>query len=284
MSLMRSWSEFNRILLQKGQSNHARIWYGLRIIDAANKGWVLEQEAREFLVDSLDLGMKQTNSLIRGAEPDWISENEKIIHISSQVKIARNLGTKLGFAVDIPTNSLANIAIFRATLFSTWFARDTWRQIDGGRPAGGKTISIAKLCMLFGASESTIRRWIRIANMHTESQFAYVDAIDEKTYIPKHVIEKGLAFNRQGNNGRLGIAWQLPNRYSTPNLSADRKRWQDNKTGRLYSETEAKPSRVVFESERAYVNSRAASKQGETAYLLQKSRKKGCKWYVQVTT
>lgn len=282
----RSWSDLNRRILLEKDAVHARVWYALRYMDKKGKGWLATSQAKNNLREMLGFGERRTYDLLENNGRHWWKTRLDVIMISGQNIIAKRYGfQKLGFAVNIPHCCLSSLSFFKATLFSTWFARDTWRYVDMLlRPNGGKTISLKTLSELFGASRSTIQRWIRLANLKSDAQFQFVKEVSKNTYIPEHVIEQGLSFQAKNEKGESGMAWQLPNRYSTPDLEAHRKKWQNRGLEGPSSRTRATSRRLFFETQKGYEKSDAAIRPGEASYLYSPSWKNGKRWFIQVVS
>jgi len=273
---MRTWSELNKEILKAKEANQARAWMALRFLDIGNKGCVPRNKITTELPSILCLGTKQISNLVSLSNPNWVQNSGEILMLQSQLKVASRLNTKLGMAVDIPVATLCNYAMFKAYLFSSWVATSP----------EGKTISLDKLCSLFGTGKNTIRRWIQLSEMRKELQFSYVEKIDENTYVPTHVIEKGLSIVMNNKQGEECIAWQRPNRYFSPLLTAEKKQWQNNKTGRLYTETEAKPKivRLFYDTKSGYEKSKRAETKGDNSYVFKRKSKSGNRWYKQEVT
>ena len=282
----RSWSELNRVILREKDAVRARAWYSLRVLDKERKGWVGNSDVQKGLEGLLEIGYRRVSDILEKEEGHWWKGNGYKIEIVGQAAIARSFGCKLGFAVEIPIQGLTSLELFKATLFSTWFARDTWRYVDKTlSPKGGKTISLASLCELFGHSRSTIQRWVKTANIQCETQFQYVKCIDENVYVPEHVIEHGLAFAVDiDHDGKTEIGWQLPSRYSSPTLSAEKKRWQNRGLEGPSSGTWAASKRLFYDNASAFANSGSHNESGQGTYLYQPKIKKGKRWYVQIVS
>jgi hypothetical protein len=280
--LVRTWTELNRAFLLNKRGSEARIWYGLKFLDKKGQGWVPIHRAKDHFPSIVGVGRRRINDLIYNhGTTFWKTENQ-IVEINGQEQIANSLGVKLGFAVDIPISCFQNLSLFNATLFSTWFARETWRYTNSNlSPTGGKTISWKSLSRLFGHDKGTFRNWVRLASILVKKQFTYVKDVDEYTYVPEHVSEKGLSFLHDfDNDGILEKGWQVPNRYSSPSeLVAELKRWQNGRVEGPSMQTWAKSQRLFYDNAPLDFKGKTKVRQ---KYVFKRTSSTGKRYFIQI--
>ena len=246
----RTWSELNRAILQNKQAALARVWYLLRSHDHKGKGWLYRDEFIELVTGQLDMTDRRARGLLeKGMGKWWCERDPATITIASHQVAAQHFGVKLGYAVSLPDRAFKRLATFKAFLYASWFARDTWKTVNGEmNPTGGKTISLQRQMELFGVSKSTLRNWQKKANMKTVAQYTYVKEIDEQTPIPEHIFRgEGVFTADVDGDGEKERVWQIPNRISAPPiLEAQRAKWQNRRLGSLNTPPKAEPSRRLY--------------------------------------
>ncbi len=205
-------------MLREEQAAAGRIWFLLRHLDEAGRGWLTIEEARTMLTQKeaalCVCGWRQLRNLLKKGEGVyWVRENGRI-WLKSTPKVAQSLNvTRLqGKPVELPLGVLTQkIGTVRAHLYATFHSG------RNGAPIARETIS-----RLSGTSQCSQRNYEKVARIKAQSNFA----IGQQTLTENKeqaAWQRGNAFfelrdhrGQQGEAGKKYLAWQLPNSYAGP--------------------------------------------------------------------
>jgi hypothetical protein len=250
----RSWINLNGAILQAKQARLARAWYSARHADQTGKGHLTRAEFINACAEGMGVTKRAAKLLLAQGAGGWWNESAGRVWLISQLKIADRLGVKLGAAVDLPITALKRLKAFKAYLLASAFA---------GKP---RTMSNHTMSRLFGSSRSTIKSWRKLSGVQAERQFAYTKEITEKTPIPYR--ERSVFAFDIDRDGRAEYLWQLSSRYSSPKLSAQRKR--QSKLGRPFNRGRAQPNwlrRWYFDTQYSIARAMSRALPGQDFYL-----------------
>lgn len=260
----RSWDKLNQAILLNSQARIARAWYALRCEDVEGKGWLFKDSAQSAIRFYLHISPRVAQGLLRSGEGLLWKKRGGVILLRSQAKIAAHFGVRLGLAVDLPISCLSRLRKFKANLYASYFA---------GKP---RTISLAIMHELFGASRSTLKSWARLAGVKSEAQFGFIQKRDERTPL---VWREGGVWERD-NDGESETFWQLANRYTVPKLEANKK--MQSNDGCPYYRHRATYLRLYFTRVSALTRQLRGAIPGEICYLSTLRNDVFGRWYALV--
>jgi hypothetical protein len=268
----------NRAILKNKQGSLARVWYLLHANDSG-QGWIFTDKFISLISSGLKVTTKHAKGLLtRGLGVWWTQKDDHRVNINSIIRMCNYFDVKPGFSVMIPNRVFKTLFSFHAYLYSSWFARDTWKTVNNElKPTGGKTISIKAQMKLFGVCKTTLLKWQKATGMVRKTQYAYVKEFNKNSEIPEHVINGFVSYYDIDGDGEKEIVWQIPNRLSIPALEAHKTCLNKNRklgcSAPLY--TGAGPrERIYYDDPNALQKINLKKNRGNTKYFYSKINKK----------
>ncbi len=224
--MMSTFTELNRVIIREKLTSAYRVWLWLRYHDPQGCGWYSKSR---FIQKTMELGITKRRAMqlyVEGLGSFWILSGDHggITYLGIR-QVCEKLDTAPGYDVPIPIDAVSGVQLFKATLFKTWFAPESWKTVNQWlRPTGGKAISMAKLEELFGVSRQTLRIWARLSGLKIISQFTY-SKFDEYSLehirFPENVLEGrkgGYWLEDVDGDGEKELVMQTVNHYSVSDL------------------------------------------------------------------
>lgn len=210
-------------LLRQESVAAGRLWLLLQAADVNRCGWVTEARARQLFTskrgDLRFCGVRQLRNLLaQGEAVFWTRANGRIWLKSI---------TKVAFALDISRLNMRPVAMpvyvlrqkigsVRAHLYATFHSSRS-KPNQGKKPIARETVA-----QLTEVAPRTQRRYERLAKVKRQAQFAIGGQVTTVN-LQTRGWEQGQAtfqfkdFNgKQGTQGKIYVAWQLPNSYVGP--------------------------------------------------------------------
>lgn len=194
----------------------ARVYFLLRVIDSAGRGWLsLDQIRKELTQKGAQLrncGWRRLRQLLREGEGVfWHRDEQDRLWLYGAHRIAYKLdsGPLQGFPVELPISALlGGIQAVRAAFYATF---------HGGRD--GKPISREILESISGIPGRTQLEYDRVACVERTRNIAIGESHTAENAQERAWRHGRAAFHfidtegRQGRAGRVYVAWHLPNSY-----------------------------------------------------------------------
>ncbi len=196
----------------------ARVYFLLRAIDSAGRGWLSIEHVRQYLTQKDSpvkiCGWRRLRQLLReGDGIFWQRDDQDRLWLKGSHRIAYTLNSGLlqGFPVALPTQAfLGGIQAVRAAFYATF---------HGGRDS--KPISRDTLESLSGIPGRTQLEYDRVARVERRRNIAVGERYSQE-HAQDRAWKQGRAVfhfvdteGRQGHQGREYVAWHLPNSYQT---------------------------------------------------------------------
>jgi hypothetical protein len=211
-------------MLRQEKVAAGRVWWILRAVDLAGRGWLSLAEVRDRLTDPASAqrlcGPRQLRKLLnQGEDLFWTRAGDRL-WLRGAARVAHALGLKrLAYrSVTLPLTRLCGtIGAARAFLYATFHSS------TADRPISRQTLT-----QLTGAARQTQRNYERRVALRRRRHFAIgpelipdsdSSAADRERLAWTHGRAQFQFTDAQGRHGPAGrryIAWQLPNSYTTP--------------------------------------------------------------------
>jgi len=234
----------------------ARVYFLLRVIDSAGRGWLPLEQVREQLAKKESplriCGWRRLRQLVKeGEDIFWHRDDQDRLWIKGVHRIAYTLnsGRLQGFPVALPTQALlGGIQGVRAAFYGCF---------HGGRES--KPISRDTLRAVTSLAERTQRVYDRVAKIKRQRNVAIGEGYSQEK-AQERAWSKGRAvfhfIDTKGLRGRAGreyVAWHLPNSYQTTYQRRSRgsrkrlnRKLNDLLTKGITGNTEAAVEKVFF--------------------------------------
>jgi len=194
----------------------ARVYFLLRAIDSAGRGWLPTEHVRQYLTQKDSpvkiCGWRRLRQLLReGDGIFWQRDDQDRLWLKGSHRIAYTLNSGLlqGFPVVLPTQAfLGGIQAVRAAFYATF---------HGGRDS--KPISRETLESISGIPGRTQLEYDRVAHVERRRNIAIGERYSQEHAQDRAWKQGRAAFHfidtegRQGRAGREYVAWHLPNSY-----------------------------------------------------------------------
>ena len=227
-----------------------RIWFLLRFLDSAGRGWVSVEDARAKLTQAdaaLHVcGKRQLRNLLAAGEGVFWGRDNGRLWLRSLAKVAvlldidRFRAKPVALPVSILTKKIGTV---RAHLYATFHS--SRNQVNGrsNKPQPIARITLQKITHVHPRIQ---QRYDKIARVKSRRNFGVGDVVTEETKRNaawKHgqaVFQVSDKEGKQGKSGQQFLAWQLPNSYVGPHKVASgnqRKRVNKKLTDLLHQGT-----------------------------------------------
>ncbi len=214
-------------MLRKEQVAAGRIWLLLRYLDNRGSGWVEIKTARDQLAGKdagfRVCGRRQLRKLLARGDGIFWNRSNRRIWLRSPVKVAAALGVYrlTGHPVALPINVLyQGVGTVRAHFYASFHSGRTSPSKDSAaRPIARRTLR--QLCHVSRQTQRTYEKRAGVKRQsnyalgaHLTAEVAQLRAWRHGQAVFKFTDSQG-AF---GQNGRIYLAWQLPNNYAGPHM------------------------------------------------------------------
>ena len=203
-------------ILRRHLEAPARIYFLLRVMDSAGRGWLAIADIRQHLTESGSplqvCGWRRLRQLLKQGEGIfWHRDAQDRLWLKGLHKIAYTLdcGRLQGFPIELPVETLlGGLQAVRAALYGSF---------HGGRNA--KPISREVLGQLSGVAERTQRVYDQVASIKRRHNIAIGESYTQE-HAQTRAWKQGRAVfhfvdvqGQQGRKNREYVAWHLPNSY-----------------------------------------------------------------------